>query len=566
MRPKYRNIMWFYNLFMGTGVAHSILLVALIIASGLFLSRIKIAGISLGVTWILFVGIIASHFGLVLDAETSHFVKEFGLILFIYSIGIQVGPGFFSSFRKGGITLNMLASGIILLGSALAYIIHIVTGTDLNAMIGVLYGAVTNTPGLGAAQQTFSDMHNGASNSVFAQGYAVAYPLGVIGIILSIVLLKVIFKIDFKREQTLYMANNRKDAEQLQAVTIEIANAGVVGKTMKEIQTITGRNIVATRIMYQATEDIELVNNDTKLHMGDRLFFVIAPRDLEALTTLLGKRIDEMDQKKWDGKSRNELVSERLVVTNPKLNGRRLGDLKLRQTFNITITRVRRAGIELIAQPSLILQLGDRVTIVGEKDDVSKLHTVIGDSVKRLDEPQLFATFIGIALGVLLGSIPIFFPAMPVPVKLGLAGGPLIVSIILSNIGPRFHIITYTTASANLLMRQIGICMFMAAVGLGAGIGFVDTVLNGGYWWVLYGFIITFLPCIIIGILARVVFKKSYFTIAGMISGATTDPPALAYSNSICGNDQASVAYSTVYPLSMFLRVLMAQLLVLLSI
>lgn len=555
--------MWFYNLFMGYGVAHSIILVALTIAFGLFLSRVKIAGISLGVTWILFVGIVASHFGLVLDSETSHFVKEFGLILFIYSIGMQVGPGFFSSFRKGGITLNFLASCIILLGSFTAYLIHIVTGTDLNAMIGVLYGAVTNTPGLGAAQQTFSDMHNGASNSVFAQGYAVAYPLGVIGIILSIVLIKVIFKIDFHREQTLYLANNRKDAEQLRAVTIEISNSGVVGKSMSEVQKIAGRNIVATRIMYQATEDIELVNHDTRLHMGDRLFLVVAPRDLDALTALLGSVIDEMDQKKWDGKSRNELVSERLVVTNPKLNGRRLGDLKLRQTFNITITRVRRAGIELIAQPSLILQLGDRVTIVGEKDDVQKLHTVIGDSVKRLDEPQLFATFMGIALGVLLGSIPIFFPAMPVPVKLGLAGGPLIVSIILSNIGPRFHIVTYTTASANLLMRQIGICMFMAAVGLGAGVGFVDTVLDGGYWWVLYGFIITFMPCILVGILARVVFKKSYFTIAGMISGATTDPPALAYSNSICGNDQASVAYSTVYPLSMFLRVLMAQLLVL---
>lgn len=555
--------MWFYNLFMGSGVAHSIILVALTIAFGLFLSRVKIAGISLGVTWILFVGIVASHFGLVLDHETSHFVKEFGLILFIYSIGMQVGPGFFSSFRKGGVTLNLLASCIILLGSLTAYLIHVVTGTDLNAMIGVLYGAVTNTPGLGAAQQTFSDMHNGASNSVFAQGYAVAYPLGVIGIILSIVLIKVVFKIDFHREQTLYLANNRKDAEQLRAVTIEISNSGVVGKSISEIQKIAGRNIVATRIMYQATEDIELVNNDTRLHMGDRLFLVVAPRDLDALTALLGSVIDEMDQKKWDGKSRNELVSERLVVTNPKLNGRRLGDLKLRQTFNITITRVRRAGIELIAQPSLILQLGDRVTIVGEKDDVQKLHTVIGDSVKRLDEPQLFATFMGIALGVLLGSIPIFFPAMPVPVKLGLAGGPLIVSIILSNIGPRFHIVTYTTASANLLMRQIGICMFMAAVGLGAGVGFVDTVLDGGYWWVLYGFIITFMPCILVGILARVVFKKSYFTIAGMISGATTDPPALAYSNSICGNDQASVAYSTVYPLSMFLRVLMAQLLVL---
>lgn len=548
---------------MGTGVAHSILLVALAIAIGLFLSRIKVGSISLGVTWILFVGIVASHFGLVLDAETSHFVKEFGLILFIYSIGIQVGPGFFSSFRKGGVTLNLLATGIIFLGSITAYLIHVVTGTDLNAMIGVLYGAVTNTPGLGAAQQTFSDMNNGASNSVFAQGYAVAYPLGVIGIILSIVLIKIIFKVDLKREQTLFMANNRKDAETLLAVTIEVANVGVEGKTMSEIQHITGRNIVATRIMHHATENIELINNETRLQLGDRLFMVIAPKDLDALVAVFGKKIDEMDENKWDNIKHNELVSEKLVVTNPKLNGRRLGDLKLRQTFNITITRVRRAGVELIAQPTLILQLGDRVTIVGEKENVEKLHGFIGDSVKHLDEPQLFATFLGIALGILLGSLPIFFPSMPVPVKLGLAGGPLIVSIIMSNIGPRLHIVTYATNSANLLMRQIGICMFMAAVGLGAGVGFVDTVMNGGYWWILYGFIITFLPCVIMGVVARIVFHKSYFTIAGLISGATTDPPALAYSNSICGNDQASIAYSTVFPLSMFLRVLIAQLLVL---
>jgi len=557
--------MWFHNLIFQPGVAHSVLLVALIIAIGLYLSRIKVAGISLGVTWILFVGIIASHFGLVLDSTTSHFIKEFGLILFIYSIGVQVGPGFFSSFRKGGVTLNLLASGLILLGTVLAYAIHLITGTDLNAMIGVLYGAVTNTPGLGAAQQTFSDMNNGASNAVFAQGYAVAYPLGVIGIILSIVLLKVIFKINFEREQTLYLFNNRKDAEQLKAITIEICNAGVEGKTMSEIQDITGRNIVATRILHRATEGIELVGGETRLHVGDLLFLVVDPADVNALLALLGKKVENMDRKEWDNLNRNDLVSERLVVTNTKLNGRRLGDLKLRQTFNITITRVRRAGVDLIAQPSLILQLGDRVTVVGEQEDVNKLHALIGDSIKHLDEPQLFSTFLGIALGVLLGSLPIFFPGMPVPVKLGLAGGPLIVSILLSKFGPKFHIVTYTTSAANLLMRQIGICMFMAAVGLGAGVGFVETVMDGGYWWVLYGFIITFLPCVIIGIIARVVFHKSYFTIAGMISGATTDPPALAYSNSICGNDQASVAYSTVYPLSMFLRVLMAQVLVLMG-
>ncbi len=558
--------MWFNDLIFGSSVAHSLLLVALTIAIGLFLSRVKIGGISLGVTWILFVGIIASHYGLVLDHSTSHFLKEFGLILFIYSIGMQVGPSFISSFRKGGVSLNLLASGIVLLGSLTAYIIHLITGATLNEMIGVLYGAVTNTPGLGAAQQTFSDMNNGQSNSIFAQGYAVAYPLGVIGIILSIVLIRYIFRINLDKEQQLYICNNAKEAEQLQAITIEITNKGVDGKTIRDIQKITDRNIVITRIKHSGTNDIALVKNNTTLHLGDHILIVVAPADIEMLTALFGPQIDKKPGEWNSGNSTNELVTERLIVTNPKLNGRRLGDLDFRKSFDITISRIRRAGIELIAQPSLILQMGDRVTVVGRKDDVARLHSVIGDSIKHLNEPQMFSTFIGIALGVLLGSIPLFIPSMPVPVKLGLAGGPLIVSIILSIIGPRMRIITYTTSSANLLMRHIGICLFMAAVGLGAGVGFIETIKNGGYMWVLYGFIITTLPCIVIGIIARTVFNKSYFTIAGMISGAMTDPPALAYSNSICGNDQASIAYSTVYPLTMFLRVLMAQILVLCNI
>lgn len=554
--------MWFNDLIFGSGVAHSLLLIALIIAIGLFLSRFKFGGISLGVTWILFVGIIASHFGLVLDHATSHFVKEFGLILFIYSIGMQVGPSFISSFRKGGVTLNLLATGIVLLGSFVAYAIHLIADIDLNEMIGVLYGAVTNTPGLGAAQQTYSDMNNGQSNSVFAQGYAVAYPLGVVGIILSIVVLKYLFRINLDKEQELYLSNNSKEAEQLQAITIEVTNNGVDGKSIKDIQNITERNIVITRIKHQNSNDVTLVKNNTILHTGDQILMVVAPGDVDALTTLLGPQMT----KEWSSGSNNELITERLVVTNPKLNGRRLGDLDFSKSFNITISRIRRAGIELIAQPSLILQMGDRVNVVGSKDDVAKMHSIIGDSIKHLDEPQMFSTFIGIALGVLLGSVPFFLPSMPVPVKLGLAGGPLIVSIILSIIGPRMRIITYTTSSANLLMRHIGICMFMASVGLGAGVGFVDTIMNGGYMWVLYGFIITFLPCILIGVIARMFFNKSYFTIAGMISGAMTDPPALAYSNSICGNDQASIAYSTVYPLTMFLRVLVAQFLVLCNI
>lgn len=558
------NTDWIYNLFMGTGVAHSVLLVALVIAAGLFLSRIKIAGISLGVTWILFAGIACGHFGMVLDPTTSHFVKEFGLILFIYSIGLQVGPGFFSSFRKGGVTYNMLATAIVLLGGVTAYAIHLITGENLFAMIGVLYGAVTNTPGLGAAQQTFSDMHEGVSNSLFAQGYAMAYPLGVVGIILCIVLIKKIFRIDLEEEQKTYKEHSLNYAAQVQGATIEVTNEGVDGKTMAELSKIAGREIVVSRLMHSNSQDVQLVEGHTRLQKGDRIYLVALPADLEAMTVILGHQID-MDEKQWEKQKGNELVSERLVVTNPKLNGRRLGDLGLRHTFDITITRVKRAGVDMVASPMLILQLGDRVTVVGEKKNVENVKSLIGDSVKRLDQPQLTSIFLGIALGVLLGSMPIFFPGMPVPVKLGMAGGPLIVSILIARFGPQLKLVTYTTGSAKLLMREIGICLFLAAVGIGAGNGFVDTVINGGYMWVLYGFLITIIPLIIVGIIARVFCKLTYFTIAGLIAGSTTDPPALAYSNSICGTDQASVAYSTVYPLTMFLRVLCGQILVLMG-
>ncbi len=557
--------MWFYNLFMGTGVAHSVLLIALTIAFGLALSRVKIAGISLGVTWVLFVGILASHFGLVLDPETSHFVKEFGLILFIYSIGMQVGPGFFSSFKQGGVSLNILATSLVLLGSITAFVIHVITGESLEAMIGVLYGAVTNTPGLGAAQQTFSDMNNGETNSIFAQGYAVAYPLGVVGIILSIILTRYIFKINFEKEQELYNKNNFSEDSQVRGVTLTVTNEAVAGRTIKELHELAGKKVVTTRLMHRQSNDVELATEDTRLEMGDRLYIVAKPADIETYKVLLGTDHSDADNAMLEGEEKNSLVSERLIVTNTSLQGKRLSDLDLNNTFHVNISRVRRSGIDIVAHSSVVLQIGDRLTVVGTQDNVNKVEKLLGNSVKRLDEPQLFTIFIGIALGVLLGSLPIFFPGMPVPVKLGLAGGPLIVSILVSCYGPKFHLVTYSTTSANLLMREIGICLFMASVGLGAGVGFVDTVLHGGYWWVLYGFIITFLPCMVVAVMARLVFHKSYFTIAGMISGATTDPPALAYSNSICGNDQASIAYSTVYPLTMFLRVLVAQILVLLA-
>lgn len=554
---------WLVNLFTGSGVAHSVFIVAIVIAIGLGLNRIKFGSVSLGVTWILFVGIVAGHFGFLLDATTAHFVKEFGLILFIYSIGLEVGPGFFSSFRKGGITLNMLAAGIVLLGCCTAYAIHLITGTDLISMIGVLSGAVTNTPGMGAAQQTFYDM-TGQTNTTIAQGYAVAYPLGVVGIILSIIVLKRIFRVNFDNERRIMMERNKENAEQLEAVTLEVHNDSVCGHTIREIQELFGRKCVVTRVLHERTHDIELAESNTRLGMGDKVFLVASPLEIEALTLLIGPRID-MDMAEWDTLEANNLTSDRFIITNPAINGKRLGDLKLRQTFNVTISRISRAGVDLIADPHLLLQLGDRVVVVGKPDSIQKISKLMGNSVKRLEEPNLSSIFLGIALGVVLGSLPIFIPNVPVPVKLGLAGGPLIVSILISKFGPQLKLVTYTTSSANKMIRQIGITLFLASVGIGAGDGFVDTILNGGYWWILYGFLITTIPCLLIGVIARMKCKLSYFTIAGLISGAMTDPPALAYSNEICGNNQASVAYSTVYPLTMFLRVVTAQILVLMA-
>lgn len=554
---------WFVNLFTGSGVAHSVFILALVIAAGLYLSRIRIAGVSLSVTWILFVGILAGHLGFVLDDTTAHFAKEFGLILFIYSIGMEVGPGFFSSFRKGGVTLNVLAASSVLLACLTAYILHLVTGTSLIDMVGVLSGAVTNTPGMGAAQQTFYDM-TGQTNTSIAQGYAVTYPLGVVGVILSIIALKNIFRTNFENEHRIMMERNKENAESLEAVTLEVHNESVCGHTIREIQELFGRKCVITRVLHERTHEIELAESTTKLGKGDKLFLVASPLEVEALTLLIGPRIN-MNMSEWDAIEANNLTSESIVITNPRINGKRLGDLKLRQTFNVTITRIIRAGVNLIADPHLLLQLGDRVVVVGKPESIKKIGKLMGNSVKNLDEPNLTSIFLGIALGVILGSIPIFIPNVPVPVKLGLAGGPLIVSILISKFGPQFKLVTYTTSSANKMIRQIGITLFLAVVGIGAGNGFVDTIMSGGYWWVLYGFLITVIPCIIIGIVARKVCKLSFFTIAGLLSGTMTNPPALAYSNEISGNNQGSVAYSTVYPFTMFLRVVTAQILVLLA-
>lgn len=488
------------NLFEGVsgawsgGIAHSIIILALVIALGKILGRSKIFGISLGVTWVLFVGILFSHFGMTLDSNLLHFMKEFGLILFVYSIGLQVGPGFFSSFRSGGLKLNLLAVFVCLAGAGAAIIIHCLTKTPITTITGVMSGAVTNTPGLGAAQTAFADTF-GKDAPDIALGYAVAYPLGVIGAILTFILIK----------SSLYRNGN---PSSLHAAETAVADNGC---------------------------------NDEKA----------------AQKVIISKHIEAADTK---------FISRRFIISKRKLNGIEIGKLNFEEVLGASVTMIRRAGLEFKASPKFRLQYGDLVTVVGTKESVAGVEKILGNSLKRLDEPNLIPIFIGIALGVLLGSVPIAFPGIPQPVKLGLAGGPLIVSILLSHFGPKLKVITYTTASANLMLREIGICIFLACVGLEAGEGFVDTIVNkGGVVWILYGAIITVAPLMLAGLIGRFVMKLDYLTLIGVLSGASTNPPALAFAGEQDKNSDASaVSYATVYPLTMFLRVLIAQLMILL--
>lgn len=551
---------WINDLFFGSGIGHSILLLSVVIFSGVLLGKLKIGGISLGITWILFMGIILSHFGMRMDPHALHFLKEFGLILFIYSVGLQVGPGFFSSFKKGGMTLNMLAVAIVFLGVLLTYGLHLVTGLPVTTMVGILSGAVTNTPGLGAAQQAYYDM-TGLETPVIALGYAVAYPLGVIGIILAILSIRYIFKISFEKETE--AAQNETEARAARAthVSLLVKNPSLFGKEISEIASLIEKKFVISRVL-RVDKRIEVATPHTRLFEGDKLFVIAATQDLNVVIAFIGERLD-MHRAEWE-KIDDKLVSRRIMVTRSSINGKMLGQLHLRGGYGVNVTRVNRAGVDLVAEPGLELQVGDRVTIVGREEDLASVERVLGNSMRRLREPNLVPIFLGIALGILLGSIPFMFPGIPQPVKLGLAGGPLIIAILIGRFGPHYKLVTYTTMSANLMLREVGIALFLACVGLNAGEGFVDTVVNGGgYAWIGYGFIITFVPLLLIGIVARAVYKINYFTIMGLIAGSTTDPPALAYSNNVSGNDMPSVGYATVYPLTMFLRVLTAQLLVL---
>ena len=547
---------WIYDLFFGEGIAHTVLTLSLVITIGILLAKIKIKGVSLGATWILFAGIAASHFGMTIDHDTLHFIKEFGLILFVFSIGLQVGPGFFASLKEGGVKLILFATAVVVLGVVTTYVIYAVTGTPMSTMAGIMSGAVTNTPGLGAAQQAYSDAAGGDDPSI-AMAYAVTYPLGVVGVIIALIVMRYILRVNFKKEDEALrqLDNDNRFATKFSA---EVTNPTIDGHTVGHIRELINRQFVISRVAH-TDNTIIIADANTVLHTGDRLLIVCSAEDREAIVTFTGREI-EMEEKEWRTLD-SQLVSRRIVITRSEINGKRFADLRLRTKYGINITRVNRAGVDLIPYQGMELQLGDKVMVVGTEKAVDQVAALLGNSLKKLHQPHILTLFLGIALGVVLGSMPLLH--IPQPVKLGLAGGPLVVALLIGRFGTRMHLITYTTMSANLMLREVGISLFLAAVGLGAGDGFVQTIVDGGYVWIWYGALITIMPILVVGICARVFAKMNYYTLTGMLSGSMTDPVALAFSNSQAGNDMPSVSYATVYPVVMFLRVLFAEALVL---
>ena len=544
---------WIQNLlFPGNeSLASTIVLYSFVIALGVYLGKLKFFGISLGVTFVLFVGILMGHFGYIVDHQVLHFIREFGLILFIFSIGLQVGPGFFSSFKKGGMKLNGLAVLGIVLNVAIVLGIYFFEdgNTSIEALVGVMSGAVTNTPGLAAAQQSATAVQA----DTMAMGYAAAYPLGVVGIILAMLIIKALFRINVKDEIKEIEEEQENSQLKPHIVTFEVANNLIEGKNLVDLHNIIQCNFVVSRLM-RPDGTVVIPKADTQIHSGDKLYIVMSAQDEERMKALIGPEV-EMD---WNA-APSQVVSRRILITKGNYNGVALGSLRLRMGYKLNATRVNRAGVDLLAAPNLRLQIGDRLTVVGNEEDIERLAHKLGNSMKRLNEPNLITIFVGILFGIILGSIDVGWG-----MKLGLAGGPLVVAILLSRFGYKFKLITYTSSSASLLMRELGICLFLASVGISSGQGFAETVFNTtGMWWVIWGFMITLIPLIIVGSIARGYYKLNFLTIMGLMSGGCTDPPALAYANNSTGNDAPAVAYSTVYPLTMFLRVVAAQALVL---
>lgn len=555
---------WLINLFTTTdSVAHIVLLYAVVIAIGVYLGKIKVGGISIGVTFVLFAGIAAGHIGFTAPANILSFLQEFGLILFVFMIGLQVGPGFFESFRKGGITLNLLSTVMVLLNVGVMFACYYIffdtsDPKNLPMMVGTLYGAVTNTPGLGAANETLYSIFSKGEVPQIASGYACAYPLGVLGIIGATIAIKYIFGIKLdKEEEELTKEEEENDSVKPHFMDIEVTNSYLEGKTLAQVHNFLNRDFVCSRILHEG--HVSIPNGSTVFHIGDKLFVVCAENDAEAIIAFIGPVIN-IDWKKQD----EPMVSKRILVTRSAINGKTLGQMHFSSAYGVNVTRVTRQGMDLFASPSLSLQVGDRIMVVGPEDAVNRVAAVMGNSIKRLDAPNIATIFVGIFIGILFGSIPIALPGIPVPIKLGIAGGPLIIAILIGRYGYKVHLVTYTTTSANMMLREIGLMMFLASVGIKAGDGFLETVIQGdGLKYVYTGFFITIIPIFIIGTIARKKYKFNYFTIMGMIAGTYTDPPALAYANSICPKEAPAVGYSTVYPLSMFLRIFTAQIIVL---
>jgi putative transport protein len=547
------------DLFTGTGIAHTILLFAVVIATGLWLGKFKIKGVSIGSTWILFVGILLSHFGFRADPTVLSFMKNFGLILFIFSIGLQVGPGFFHAFKSGGISMNLLATMLVLLAVVVTIAIHFITGEDMNTMVGVMSGAVTNTPGLGAAQDT---VQNPEMASKMASAYAVAYPIGVLGVIFLIIWSKSLFKIDLEKEKKDLSEDEGGSDSGARRMHCEVANPAIFEKKISEVVPNAGNNFVISRVMHG--NEISIPTKDTVLHEGDKILLVTKDSEVDSLRIVFGKEVPLhiSDWVKMDEK----IITRRISITKASLTGKKLKDLHIRSHFGVSVTRIIRAGVELVASGNLILQMGDIMQVVGPEAEINAVAQLVGNKPESLSHPNLVPFFFGIALGIIIGMIPFKFSGIPQPVKLGLAGGPLIVAILLGYFGPKLKITTYTTISANMMLREIGISFFLAAVGLGAGENFVSSIVNGGYWWILYGALITLIPVAVTIIIAKVCLKMNFYKICGLVSGGTTDPAVLSFAQDAYGTDYTSVNYATVYPLTMFLRVLAAQVMILLAI
>lgn len=555
---------WLINLFTTTdSVAHIVLLYVIVIAVGVYLGKIKIGGISIGVTFVLFAGIAAGHIGFTAPTNILSFLQEFGLILFVFMIGLQVGPGFLESFRKGGITLNLLSTVMVVLNVIVMFACYYIffdtsDPKNLPMMVGTLYGAVTNTPGLGAANETLYSIFDKGEVPQIASGYACAYPLCVLGIIGATIAIKYIFGIKLEKEEE-ELAKEEEDNDDVKPhfMDLEVTNLYLEGKTLAQVHNFLNRDFVCSRILHDG--HVSIPNGSTIFHIGDKLFVVCAENDAEAIIAFIGPTIN-VDWKKQD----EPMVSKRILVTRSSINGKTLGQMHFSSAYGVNVTRVTRQGMDLFAIPSLSLQVGDRIMVVGPEDAVNRVAAVMGNSIKRLDAPNIATIFVGVFIGILFGSIPVAIPGIPVPIKLGIAGGPLIIAILIGRYGYKVHLVTYTTTSANMMLREIGLMLFLASVGIKAGDGFLETVIQGdGVKYVYTGFLITIIPILIIGIIARKKYKFNYFTIMGMIAGTYTDPPALAYANSICSKEAPSIGYSTVYPLSMFLRIFTAQIIVL---